>query len=58
MYSSTEDGIQIIKRNKIIELLYELIRVKIDSLRSERDCNEKEKIENKILTYIDNISDV
>ena len=56
--TTVDNAIQTMKREKIINLLYELIRVKIDHLRVESNYEKKEKIQENILELIDKISDV
>ena len=52
-----DDAIQI-RRDKIITLLYELVKVKIDQLRVESNYEKKEKIQQNILEQIDKLSGI
>ena len=54
---SFDDAIQIMKREKIINVFYGLIRVKIDQLRVETNYEKKKEIQLNILELIDNLSD-
>ncbi len=58
MNATSNDAITIVKRNKIVDLYYELVKAKIHLLIQTRTQEERDKIEKGILMIITKLEEV
>ena len=57
-YVVDNDALFLVKRNRIIELLANLIQAKIDKLRTEPNHEKIKEMEETILKYISKLEEV